>query len=130
MYSVSLNQLFINVVNGYRCEQKIIHVRKSKFLYNILNFLYKEGYIFGFYEKNPRQKFFYIELKYKLNGYRFLNTFNKFIVLHRKSFISTKKLKRNYRYSFSLVLTTTKGIITGNLAAAYNVGGFILFKLY
>jgi ribosomal protein S8 len=130
MYSYNLSRLFTTIVNGYRCEQKIIHIKKSKFIYNILVFLYKEGYIFGFYNKNLREKKFYIELKYKLNGYKFLNTFNKFIVLHRKTFISTKQLKRHYCQSFSIVLATTRGIILGNIALAYNIGGFILFRIF
>jgi ribosomal protein S8 len=129
MYTSNLNKFITSIVNGYNSNKKIIKLKKSKFIFKILIFLKNEGYINGFYINNNKSSFFYIELKYKLNGYKFINFFKSFNTLHKKHFISLKKLKRNFRHSYLYVLTTNLGVLTGNLAVSKKVGGFVLFKL-
>ena len=129
MYTSNLNKFITSIVNGYNANKKVIKLKKSKFTFKILIFLKNEGYINGFYINNNNSSFFYIELKYKLNGYKFINFFKSFNTVHKKYFISLKKLKRNFRHSYLYVLTTNLGILTGNLAVSKKVGGFVLFKL-
>ena len=129
MYRKNLNRLFTAIVNGYNIQTKLVRVEKTYFIHAILKFLLDQGYIFGYFLKKNNDKFFFVELKYKRNGFNFLYFFKNFHLLHRKTFISYHQLVRNYRHSFNYVLTTEIGIITGNMAVYYRIGGFVLFKL-
>lgn len=122
-YKKNLSVLFSNIINGYNNNVKVIKLPKNKFLFFILNFLYKKGYIYGFY---LNKNLFFIELKYKLNGYKFINFFKTFNILHKKTYFSLKKLRRNYRHSNFYVLNTHKGILLGYDAVFHKIGGLVL----
>lgn len=112
-YRKNLSDLFSHIINGYITNVKIIKVKKNKFLFSILHFLYKNGYIFGFY---VNKNILFVELKYRLSGYKFINFFKTFNVLHKKTYLSLKKLRKNYKHSHFFVLNTHKGILLGHQA--------------
>jgi ribosomal protein S8 len=125
----SLVNLFSAIINGYVQKKKIIKVKNNKYLFSILKFLYKEGYIFGFYTYKKKNQPLYLELKYNLNGFSFINIYKNFYVIKNFKFIKYKKLKKNFRFSNNFVLSTNFGIINGFFAIGYKIGGVIIFKL-
>ena len=124
-----LNYLFAEIVNGYKAENKFIKIKSSKFILKVLFFLYKNGYVNGYHLSSTNRQIIYIFLKYKLNGYNFLNLFKYFIKNNKFKYTSYKKLKRYFSHSHLYVLSTTRGIITGSYSVFFKIGGFILFKV-
>ena len=91
------------VVVGYSNYKKLVTIKKSKIIYKILKIFNQLGYINGFYLKN---EFFIIELKYKLNGYKFLNFFKNLVIFKKRVFFSLKSLKRNYNHSNFYIISS------------------------
>jgi len=90
----------------------------------LLEFLWLHKLIFGFTTKrNLRLTTVY--LKYNL-----LN--NNLSITKPKLFCQMKNLrkKQNWSKNSFFILVTTKGILTVKQAIAYNIGGFVLYKLF
>jgi len=90
----------------------------------LLEFLWLYKLIFGFTTKrNLRLTTVY--LKYNL-----LN--NNLSITKPKLFCQMKNLrkKQNWSKNSFFILVTTKGILTVKQAIAYNIGGFVLYKLF
>lgn len=131
MQKAKIKILFSSIINGYKTNKKIIKVKSTIFLFSLLKFLYKEGYIFGFYSKYPTSPFIFIELKYNINGFSFIYFFKNFTtnISKQNIYISSKYLKKHFTESNRYVLSTSKGIINGYTAVTYNLGGVLLFKI-
>lgn len=122
-----VKSLFTSIINGYNNNNKIVSLKRSnKLLFLLVNFLYQNGYIFGYQITNKKIQ---LELKYKLNGFPFVYFYNNFKVLNYSYYYKLKKLKRNFRFSHCLILTTSLGILPGNLAVSFKIGGILLFKI-
>lgn len=115
--------------NGISSKLLVVKVRKSKFMVEILNLMYLEGYING----------------YSLDGTNLVKVYLKY----SEGFSVIKKIKieskpgcrvyRNYKYLWKLftkdhkivVCSTTMGILTNKeiFAKRLNIGGEILFEI-
>jgi len=125
--NLKIKNVITSIKNGYNSEEQYVKINYNLFTFNLLFFLYKEGYINGFLKKNKK---LLIYLKYKNDSFNFLFFFKKFHINRKKSYISLNILKKNYRHSYLYVLTTTKGILNGTLAVHYKLGGLVLFKIF
>ncbi len=125
--NLKIKNIITSIKNGYNLEEPSIKLKYNVFTFNILFFLYKQGYINGFLKKN---NVLITYLKYKIDGFNFLFFFKKFHINKKKSYISLNELKKNYRHSYLYVLTTSKGILSGTTAVHYKQGGLVLFKIF
>ena len=103
------------------------HVPTTKLNLSLINLLYKEGYIRGFFYNSKKISVFlkYTEyLKPVIKYIKIISTSGKRIT------ISNKTLSKIQKNSGTLLLSTSKGLMTSKKAKeAYSIGGEVLCKL-
>lgn len=110
-------------------NQKEILIKPVKKIIPILKILWKFNFISNFFFINKNE--LKIILEQNNINYKFKN-----IKLYYKSsnyyYISYKKIKKYFSndYSYLIILSTIKGIITHNDAMKLKIGGKIIFVLY
>jgi small subunit ribosomal protein S8 len=92
-----LNDLLTRIRNGQRAGLDIIqlHPNMPRICYDVLNILYEEGYIYGFFEDTGslnKKKKSYIYLKYKYKGSPVIEGIFSVSRPGRRIYLSTKVL--------------------------------------
>lgn len=125
----SLNYLLSKLIKGQEKNQLIIEIKKiSKLIFQVLDILVKEGFINGYIIKNEKV---FVYLKY----YNRKPLINKFFFLSKPSlrvYFTNKDLKAFFTKrgkNLILIISTPKGLMTGEQALYKNLGGEPLFFL-
>ncbi|BDT61494.1 MAG: 30S ribosomal protein S8 [Flavobacteriales endosymbiont of Rhyzopertha dominica] len=121
--------------NGCYAKKNKIYVKYSKLILNITKILYKYNYLNKYKiinnESNKNKKL------YKLLLY--LKYINEYSVIRNIKRISKPSLRKYYKYKniFKVlngygkcIISTSKGIMTGEKAIKNKIGGEILFIIY
>lgn len=122
----------IKNAQNVRCKSVLLHKPLSKFCMNILNILYKEGFIRGFHlitsDKNNivRVK---VLLKYDSSGQPTIKQIKRISKPGRRFYIPIKSLWKINNGIGILILSTPKGLMTDEDARLLNVGGEVLCKI-
>nr|QEM01599.1 30S ribosomal protein S8 [Nephromyces sp. ex Molgula occidentalis] len=116
----------IHIKNSYLANKNFWYYPASNFLYNIGKILKINGYIKNiFWIKIKKKSILYLELNNKLNfkyieKIKFFKNSNKNLYLNKKQLLNLNKLSGIY------LLSTSKGIMTSNLAFKLNLGGKLI----
>jgi small subunit ribosomal protein S8 len=123
-----------NLINGLKtaslADKEIANVPYSKMNLAILELLKKEGYIADFEIKEDGvKKDVDVEIKYEkgkpvINDVKRISKFSKRVY---KDVKSISPVKRGYGI---MVITTSKGLMTGDEAKKQKVGGESLFQIW
>jgi small subunit ribosomal protein S8 len=123
-----------NLINGLKtaslADKEIANVPYSKMNLAILELLKKEGYIADFEVKEDGvKKDVDVEIKYEkgkpaINDVKRISKFSKRVY---KDVKSISPVKRGYGI---MVITTSKGLMTGDEAKKQKVGGESLFQIW
>ena len=97
---------------------------------NILNVLYKQGYIRGLKKvyKNDK-KYIKVLLKYDFQGEALIKNIKRISKPSRRVYVSIKSLWKVNTGAGIFILSTPKGILTDNEARFLNIGGEVLFYI-
>ena len=123
-----LNNLLVNIKNGYSNKSKYVYCKLNFFCINVLWTLYKEELIYDFYIDKANSKI-QIKLKYFKDKPIFgnVNLISKPSLTVFSNFNNLKKFSKNYDYFF---ISTSNGVISSSHANKnLNVGGIVLFGL-
>jgi len=127
-----LTNMIANIKGGYQNKIDIIRIQKSNFCIDILDLLYKEGYILG-YKMDPLNKNkIIVFLKYIVNTPA-ISHIECISTQGRRSYSrisllwQTKKLNQE---KITYVLSTTSGLMTDKEALKRRLGGELLFKIF
>jgi len=127
-----LTNMIANIKGGYQNKIDIIRIQKSNFCIDILDLLYKEGYILG-YKMDPLNKNkIIVFLKYIVNTpaishIEFISTQGRRSYSRISLLWQTKKLNQE---KITYVLSTTSGLMTDKEALKRRLGGELLFKIF
>lgn len=114
------------IKNGLLARKKVIVFPYSFLCNQILVVLYKEGYISGFRLLPNNSGFIEIFLKYYL-GRPTISRILSVSKPSRRVYISLSDLWRSNTCTQTLILSTSKGILSDKLSKKLNLGGELLF---
>lgn len=108
---------------GIKEKKKYIYVLNNNTSLDIIKILYKKGYIVNY-------KFYFNSIKIEFNIYQnkiVINSLKFYNHLNLQKYVTYKQLKRMiFIKNKKLLVSTVNGIIMGDLALKYKIGGLIL----
>lgn len=129
MISNSYIDLIIRIKNGYLARKETIKVPYSVFKAQILKKILSLKYIANYrIEKNTHQNLI-IELLYQ-DGEPAVTDVKIYSTPGRRWYASKKELKPILRGPSSIILSTSKGVLSGEEADKQSVGGELLFEIW
>ena len=131
MVNDRVSNLIIKIKNAGVAKQSVITFPYSKFTEAILNILQKEGYIKSFAKKGKKIiKTVDIELAYEEDGTPKVQEAERVSKLSKRAYKGADEI-RSVRSGYGLlVLSTSKGVMSGYEAKKQKIGGEVLFKLW
>lgn len=134
MVNYLLSDMVSKINIGLKSKARTVKVLRSKYIINILIFLYKEGIIRGFsYTKNNKKKnkLFYIDIFLKYVKNRSIIFDLKIISSPgRRIYMGYDQIKKKYGLNTIVLISTNKGIITNRdlYLKRLKVGGELLLQ--
>lgn len=128
----NISDMLVRIKNGQKAKLFEIYLFSPtpKICINILDILYKEGYIRGykklFYNNKLRIK---VLLKYDLEGNPIISKLVRVSKPGKRVYTSIKSLWKIKSGLGVFILSTKKGILTDNDARYLNIGGEVLCYL-
>lgn len=112
-------------------KQESTNAPYAKIKEQILAVLKKEGFIMGYQisEDEAGKKFFQIKLKY-INGKPMIHQLERVSKPGVRKYTSYKNIKKVKRGLGISILTTSKGVMTGEQARKEKTGGEIICKIW
>jgi len=124
--SDSLRNLFSHIQNGQADRISAIEHIKTKAAIAVLNVLQQNGYIRGYrYNVLQKPKKIEILLKYKNQE----PAIHQLVIPRKRVYLTTNLLARNELLQGTLIVSTSRGIISGVNAHKLNVGGELICKI-
>ncbi len=127
--SDNIADMLTRIRNGQKAFLMKIHVDFSKLKANILEILFKEGYIKG-YEHDQKTNLLCVSLKYKKDSTPVIQEICKVSKPSRRFYISVSKFPDYYNGMGLQIISTSKGVLSHRDAKSLNVGGEILCKIF
>lgn len=123
-----LSNMISIVKVGCNARHMQVVVQNSKLCVNALGILYKLGYIRGFIIKNKKNVI--VLLKY-INNKPVIRSIAVVSTPGRRTYLKYKKMKNTLvrKDSGYLILSTSRGLITGEESNIFNTGGEVLLKV-
>lgn len=130
-----LSDMLIRLKNGQRAgsDAVILHHSMPRYCVEVLEVLYKEGYINGFREyldAQTKSKKIRVYLKYSGTGVPAIQNVFRVSTPGRRVYVSTKILWKPKNTAGVFLLSTPKGILVDRDARLLNVGGELLCGIY
>lgn len=128
-----MNSLLIDMLsiikNGYHLKKKQVKIYKfNNFSLNVLNFLYRNGYILT-YNFDNTQNCINIFLKY-YKGKAAFSTLYLISKVHKNIYVNVDLLSKYQNSLGTFVISTSKGILNLEQALKLNIGGKLLFYIF
>lgn len=130
MVNDSISNLIIKLKNASLAKKETISVSYSKYTDAILSLLQKHGYIKSFSKKGKKViKTCDVEIAYEA-GVSKIQGVERVSKLSKRIYRGAKELKPVRQGFGFLVVSTSKGVMTGVEARKANLGGEPLFKIW
>ena len=135
----SVNNLFSSLQNGQKAKKHLISVPETKIVYNILDILLSEGYICGFssiksnhiesclLDVGQHKSQIQVLLKY-VDEEPAIKKIKQVSSSGCRVYINSRKIQSLPSVHF-LILSTSKGIMTGKKARSLQIGGEIICRI-
>lgn len=122
---------FITILkNGYRAHKKEVLIPSSKTILAILKILKNKGFISDFQEKKINKKnFVFIELKY-LDKNPALTDIKLISKSGLRVYVKKDKIPRVLGGLGTVIISTSQGIMDGDLAKKKGLGGELICKVW
>ena len=128
----NISDMLTRIRNGQKANlhEVDLYCPTPKICLNILNVLYKEGYIRGLKKIHINKKLLIkVLLKYDIQGNPVIRKIERVSKPGRRAYTPIKALWKVKSGSGIFVLSTPKGILTDNDARFKNTGGEVLFYI-
>ncbi|WGH26653.1 MAG: 30S ribosomal protein S8 [Candidatus Shikimatogenerans bostrichidophilus] len=124
----NLSNYLTLIRNACRVKHSYVKVNYLKISYNITKILYKKNYIKS-YKVYKKKKKIIIYLKY-INNYSVIKVIKRISKPSLRKYIKYKKILDILNGYGISIISTSKGIMTGNEAKINKIGGEILCIVY
>jgi small subunit ribosomal protein S8 len=127
----AISALISSINNAGAVKKSAIKLPFNNVVGGVLRILLDEGFIASYevYDERPNVKFVTISLKY-VKGKHSIQEFKVVSTPGKRIYSSPKSLLPYYDSLGFYIFSTSKGIITDNIARQLNVGGEILCKVF
>jgi len=123
----NLSLAFSIILTGSLSFKSCVHVPTTKLNLSVINLLYKEGFLRGFFYNSKRTT---VLLKYTEDLKPVIKNIKIISTSGRRIIISKRALAKLHKNSGTLILSTPKGLMTSNKAKALaSTGGEVLCKI-
>jgi small subunit ribosomal protein S8 len=123
--------MLVMLRNAGAVKKPTVAVPYSNIKMAILNVLAKEGFILSASKKGKKvKKYIQCDLAYDGSGKSKISMTKRISKPSRRVYIKADEIKPVRQGMGLVVVSTPKGVITGNEARKLNVGGEILFTIY
>ena len=117
--------------NGSRAGKESVTVPASIMKIKLTELLKAERYINDFsVVENGAKKSIFIKLKFKKDGSPVIRNLIKVSTPGLRRYVESQKIPRVLNGIGTMVISTSKGILTDDEARKQNVGGELLFKIW
>lgn len=117
------------VQNGFKAKKLFVDVPKSRKLKKVILFFIKEGLFLGFEEINLNFDYFRVYLKYDGNK-PVISGIIRVSKVSRPVALKVSTLRRLYKPTFIIVMSTMQGYKNGYQALKENIGGSFFCIIY
>jgi len=127
----TISALVSAINNASAVKKALISFPYNKVVEGVLKILETEGFITSYevYEERPKVKYVKINLKY-VRGQRSIQDFKVVSTPGKRIYSSPKSLLPYYDSLGFYIFSTSKGIITDQVARQINAGGEVLCKIF
>lgn len=116
--------------NGLAAGHKNVYIKHSKLKYNIVSILKEEGYIEGYSIQDAgHPKILEITLKYH-GGKPSIEKIEKVSKQSRRIYSSYSDIPLPFQGLGSVIMSTSKGVMTGRQAKQMQIGGEVLCAVF
>lgn len=116
--------------NGLGAGHKQVAIKHSRLKYDILCILKEEGYVEDFIvQEHAQPKEIIVDLRY-YEGKPAIERIDRVSKQSRRFYSSYKDIPIHYNGLGSVIISTSKGVMTGHRARDMKVGGEILFAVF
>lgn len=131
----NISDMLTRIRNGQQAKKSYIFLYNPapKVCLNILNILYKEGFIRGYkkyYNPIKKQLQWKVLLKYDYNGKSTIKQIVRISKPSRRVMIGIKSLWKLKSGMGIFIISTTKGLMTDKEARFLNLGGEVLLSVF
>ena len=131
MVTDPISDLIIRIKNAGLVRKQELQIPFSKTKYNVAQKLYGKKLLKGVkQEGHSFKKKIMIELNYDEDGKHVITDVERVSKPGRRIYTSSKQIKPYKNGLGMVILSTPKGIMTGEEARKENVGGEVLFKIW
>lgn len=121
----SITDTLIRLKNGSTSTKKTVNVIKNKKTIQILNVLYKEGYILGYQFLSSDSNLIQVSLKY-INSVAVIKKIKIFSKVSKKIYCNLNMLSKQKNNNQLTIVSTSKGYLSANEALKLKIGGELI----
>jgi small subunit ribosomal protein S8 len=131
MVTDTIGDFLTRIRNAQLRDKKEIVAPSSKMLASLAKLLKEEGFIAGFSEEdeNEKMKKIKVELRY-INGKAVINGIERISKPGVRIYVGYREIPKVLNGLGVTILTTPKGVMTGETAAKEKVGGELLCRVW
>ncbi|HRZ86375.1 MAG TPA: 30S ribosomal protein S8 [bacterium] len=126
-----ISDMIIRIKNALRAKHTTVDVPQSKIKTEVLRILKSEGYIDNYYRvDDEKHGVIRIELKYNKEGAGVIKSLKRVSKPGLRMYVKRDEIPRVLGGLGTVILSTSKGIVTGKQAQKQNLGGELLCEVY
>ncbi len=127
----TIGDFLTRIRNAGTARHEKVDVPSSNLRVGIAKILQEKGYIKAFrVAKDGKQGLMRVYLKYTTDGKPFINKLSRMSTPGRRTYVKASHIPKIRSGYGMAILSTNKGIVSGDQAAEMNVGGEILLKIW
>lgn len=128
----SISDMITRIRNAQRASLLTVKTPYSKFRKDVLDVIYKEGYVdtYEVYEIKKGIKEIAIKLKYAKDGKPVIQKIKKVSRPGRRYYTSVAEMKPVYNNLGIAIISTPSGVMTDSEARKKNIGGEVICELF
>ncbi len=124
-----ISDMLTRIKNAVRVQKERLTLPSSKIKIEILKILKQEGYIDDFMVSTKDKKStIEIVLKYSKNNLSYIRDIKRISKPSKRVYIQYPDI--NSKTQSTVIISTSKGIMTAKLAKKQNLGGEVLFEIF
>jgi small subunit ribosomal protein S8 len=121
----TISDLLVRIANAQAVEKETVFIPYSKVKENILNVLKSEGYIADF-SADKEARGLTVELKTNIKPFEKIRRISK---PGKRVYVKSKDIPRPKGYG-TVIISTPKGVLSGNNARKSGLGGEIICEVF
>lgn len=123
--------MLTRIRNGIQARKKVVTIPGSKLNREILNRMLEEGYISGVdWEEDGRQGLLIAHIKYDENEEATIDGLRRISKQGRRVYVKADEVPRERNGYGTVILSTSRGVLTDDQARKMGVGGEVLCSVW